>query len=90
MPFGFAGQDPSMCYSTDGTPVTNFSVATRQVVSKDRISDCLTGWEMSLNGHLRLGTDHPSTELTRACGKVQAGQALVPGHGLAPAIRAGL
>jgi single-stranded DNA-binding protein len=27
---GFVGQDPQMRYTEDGTPVTNFSVATRQ------------------------------------------------------------
>ncbi len=35
---GFVGQDPQMRYTEDGTPVTNFSVATRQVVSKERVA----------------------------------------------------
>jgi single-strand DNA-binding protein len=47
---GFVGQDPQMRYAPDGTPVTNFSVATRQVVSKERVSACPTGWKESLNG----------------------------------------
>ena len=37
-------------YTEDGTPVTNFSVATRQVVSKERVSGCPAGWKESLNG----------------------------------------
>ena len=40
---GFVGQDPSMRYAPDGTPVTNFSVATRQVVSKERVAECPQG-----------------------------------------------
>ena len=47
---GFVGQDPQMRYTEDGTPVTNFSVATRQVVSKERVVGCPTGWKESLNG----------------------------------------
>ena len=47
---GFVGQDPTMRYTPDGTPVTNFSVATRQVVSKDRSPNCPAGWKESLNG----------------------------------------
>jgi len=47
---GFVGQDPSMRFTPDGTPVTNFSVATRQVVSKERVADCPQGWKESLNG----------------------------------------
>ena len=47
---GFVGQDPAMRYTEDGTPVTNFSVATRQVVSKDRVEACPQGWKESLNG----------------------------------------
>jgi single-stranded DNA-binding protein len=35
---GFVGQPPQMRYTEDGTPVTNFSVATRQVVSKERVA----------------------------------------------------
>ena len=47
---GFVGQDPSMRYAPDGTPVTNFSVATRQIVSKERVTECPQGWKESLNG----------------------------------------
>jgi len=47
---GFVGQEPQMRYTEDGTPVTNFSVATRQVVSKERVSGCPAGWKESLNG----------------------------------------
>ena len=47
---GFVGADPQMRYTPDGTPVTNFSVATRQVVSKERSPECPTGWKESLNG----------------------------------------
>ena len=47
---GFVGQEPQMRYCEDGTPVTNFSVATRQVVSKERVATCPSGWKESLNG----------------------------------------
>ena len=47
---GFVGQEPQMRYTPDSTPVTNFSVATRQVVSKERVSGCPDGWKESLNG----------------------------------------
>jgi len=47
---GFVGQAPQMRYTEDSTPVTNFSVATRQVVSKERTPDCPKGWKESLNG----------------------------------------
>jgi single-strand DNA-binding protein len=47
---GFVGQAPQMRYTPDGTPVTNFSVATRQVVSKGRVASCPDGWKESLNG----------------------------------------
>jgi single-strand DNA-binding protein len=47
---GFVGSDPTMRYTPDGTPVTNFSVATRQVVSKERCQECPSGWKESLNG----------------------------------------
>ena len=40
----------SFTSSEDGTPVTNFSVATRQVVSKEPVAACPTGWKESLNG----------------------------------------
>ena len=48
---GFVGQSPSMRYTEDGTPVTNFSVATRQIVSKERVAACPQGWKESLNGN---------------------------------------
>jgi len=47
---GFVSSDPTMRYTPDGTPVTNFSVATRQVVSKERCQECPSGWKESLNG----------------------------------------
>jgi len=47
---GFVGQDPQMRYTPDGTPVANFSVATRQIVSKERVAECPQGWKESLNG----------------------------------------
>lgn len=47
---GFVGSDPTMRFCEDGTPVTNFSVATRQVVSKERVATCPQGWKESLNG----------------------------------------
>ncbi len=47
---GFVGQEPQMRYTEDGTPVTNFSVATRQAVSKERVSTCPQGWKESING----------------------------------------
>ena len=47
---GFVGQEPGMRYTEDGTPVTNFSVATRQVVTKERVAACPAGWKESLNG----------------------------------------
>jgi single-strand DNA-binding protein len=47
---GFVGMDPQMRYTPDGTPVCNFSVATRQVVSKERVADWPAGWKDSLNG----------------------------------------
>lgn len=47
---GRLGGDPQMRYTPDGTPVTNFSVATSQVVSKDRTPTCPSGWKESYNG----------------------------------------
>jgi integrase len=47
-----------MRYNPDGTPVTTFSVAIRQVVSKERVAGCPTGWQESLNGkNWELTTD---------------------------------
>ena len=37
-----------MRYAPDGTPVINLSVATRQVVSKERVADCPKGWSPAL------------------------------------------
>lgn len=47
---GHVGQDPKMRYTPDGIPVTNFSVATKTTVSKDRTPECPTGWKESFNG----------------------------------------
>ena len=47
---GRVGQDPQMRYTPDGVPVTNISVATSQVVSKDRQPNCPNGWKESFNG----------------------------------------
>ncbi len=49
---GFVGQEPQMRYTEDGTPVSNISVATRQVVSKERVAACPQGWKESLNGKI--------------------------------------
>jgi single-strand DNA-binding protein len=51
---GHVGQDPQMRYTPDGTPVTNFSVATKEVISKTRFDGgerpCPAGWKESYNG----------------------------------------
>jgi single-strand DNA-binding protein len=47
---GHVGQDPQMRYTPEGTPVTNFSVATKTAVSKARNPDCPAGWKESYNG----------------------------------------
>ena len=51
---GHVGQDPQMRYTPDGTPVTNISVATKEVISKTKFdgSDrpCPQGWKESYNG----------------------------------------
>lgn len=51
---GHVGRDPEMRYTSDGTPVTNFSLATKEVVSKsDRNGNprpCPQGWKESYNG----------------------------------------
>ena len=51
---GNVGQDPSMRYTPDGTPVTQFSLATKETISK-RLPNggerpCPTGWKESYNG----------------------------------------
>jgi len=47
---GRVGQDPQMRYTPDGTPVTNFSVATTTRLNKDTRSECPNGWKESYNG----------------------------------------
>ena len=51
---GHVGQDPQMRYTPDGTPVTSFSVATKETISKKRFDGaerpCPTGWKESYNG----------------------------------------
>jgi single-strand DNA-binding protein len=48
---GNVGQDPQMRYTPDGTPVTNFSVATRTSLSKATRPECPNGWKESYNGN---------------------------------------
>jgi single-strand DNA-binding protein len=47
---GNLGQDPEMRYTPSGTAVTNFSVATKTAVSKERVTECPDGWRDSYNG----------------------------------------
>jgi single-strand DNA-binding protein len=47
---GNVGQDPQMRYTPDGTPVTSFSLATKNTVSKARTPECPAGWKESYNG----------------------------------------
>jgi len=51
---GHVGQDPQMRYTQDGTPVTSFSVATKETVSKTNFDGserpCPQGWKESYNG----------------------------------------
>lgn len=47
---GRVGRDPEMRYTPDGTPVTNFSVATTQMLSKATRPECPAGWKESYNG----------------------------------------
>lgn len=47
---GHVGQDPQMRYTPDGTPVTNFSVATKTTISKETRAECPAGWKESYNG----------------------------------------
>ncbi|MBN1661031.1 MAG: single-stranded DNA-binding protein [Anaerolineae bacterium] len=50
---GHVGRDPEMRYTSDGTPVTSFSLATKEVISKtDRNGNprpCPQGWKESYN-----------------------------------------
>ena len=57
---GRVGQEPQMRYTPDGTPVTNFSVATTETVSKTMPGggerSCPQGWKESYNGRNWEGT----------------------------------
>ena len=47
---GNLGQDPEMRFTPSGTPVTSFSVATSNRISKERTPECPDGWKESFNG----------------------------------------
>lgn len=51
---GHVGQEPQMRYTPDGTPVTNFSVATKETISKKKFDGSErpspAGWKESYNG----------------------------------------
>jgi single-strand DNA-binding protein len=51
---GRVGQDPQMRYTPEGVPVTSFSVATTETISKTTFSGnerpCPQGWKESYNG----------------------------------------
>jgi single-strand DNA-binding protein len=51
---GRVGQDPQMRYTPDGTPVTDFSLATTETISKTMMRGderpCPQGWKESYNG----------------------------------------
>ena len=47
---GRVGRDPEMRYTPDGTPVTDFSVATTKTISKSTRETCPKGWKESYNG----------------------------------------
>jgi single-strand DNA-binding protein len=51
---GHVGRDPQMRYTPDGTPVTDFSVATKETISKTKFDGserpCPQGWKESYNG----------------------------------------
>jgi single-strand DNA-binding protein len=47
---GRVGRDPQMRYTPDGTPVTDFSVATTTTLSKETRPECPAGWKESYNG----------------------------------------
>ena len=57
---GNLGQDPELRYTPDGIPVTNFSVATTERISKTSSNGerpCPKGWKESYNGkHWELTT----------------------------------
>jgi len=47
---GHVGQDPQMRYTPDGTPVTSFTLATKNSISKETNPNCPNGWKESYNG----------------------------------------
>jgi len=51
---GHVGQEPQMRYTPDGVPVTSFSVATKETISKNLPGggerSCPQGWQESYNG----------------------------------------
>ena len=51
---GHVGQEPQMRFTSDGTPVTNISVATKETASKKTFGGgerpCPQGWKESYNG----------------------------------------
>ena len=47
---GNVGRDPQMRYTPDGTPVTDFSLATTTTLSKSTRPECPAGWKESYNG----------------------------------------
>ena len=51
---GHVGREPQMRYTPDGTPVTDFSVATKETISKTTRDGserpCPQGWKESYNG----------------------------------------
>jgi len=51
---GHVGQEPQMRYTPDGTPVTSFSLATKETISKSMPGggerSCPQGWQESYNG----------------------------------------
>ena len=76
---GFISQSPQMLHAPDGTPATNFSVATRQIVSKEPVATCPQRLER-VPQRQQLGADH----LVQGDGLAQArrGGEPVPGEGL--------
>jgi single-strand DNA-binding protein len=46
---GRLGGDPEMRYMPNGDAVTNFSLATSNVVSKEKLPECPNGWKESYN-----------------------------------------